>query len=88
MKITEKIIIDNYLRPLTFKNKESLNLLDDVYFDKKKKLFSLQTLLLKASIFYIVPDLKNFVKKIFRATISDILCKGAKPTVYFFIFGN
>ena len=59
MKITEKIIIDNYLRPLTFKNKESLNLLDDVYFDKKKKLFSLQTLLLKASIFYMLPNLKN-----------------------------
>ena len=37
MKITEKKIINNYLRPLTFGNTKALNLIDDVYYDPKKK---------------------------------------------------
>ena len=37
MKITEPEIIKNYLKNLTFKNKNSLNLEDDVFYDSKKK---------------------------------------------------
>ena len=87
MKITEKIIIDNYLRPLTFKNKESLNLLDDVYFDKKKKIVFSTDTFIEGKHFLYASKPEKFVKKIFRATISDILCKGAKPTVYFLSLG-
>ena len=87
MKITEKIIIDNYLRPLTFKNKESLNLLDDVYFDKKKKIVFSTDTFIEGKHFLYSSRPEKFVKKIFRATISDILCKGAKPTVYFLSLG-
>ena len=37
MKITESEIISKYLLPLTFKNKKSLNLSDDIYYDSQKK---------------------------------------------------
>ncbi len=36
--ITETDIIKKYLKKLTFKNKFSLNLSDDVYYFKKKKI--------------------------------------------------
>ena len=44
MKLTEFKIINKYLRSLTFNNKKSLKLKDDVYYDEKKKLvFSTDT---------------------------------------------
>ena len=37
MKITDIKIIKKYLKPLTFNNKNSLNLVDNVYYDSKNK---------------------------------------------------
>ena len=37
MKIIESQLINKYLKPLTFNNKNSLNLKDDIYYDIKKK---------------------------------------------------
>lgn len=83
MNLTEKEIILKYLKKLTFNNKCSLKLEDDVYYDKIKKiLFSIDTYeegvhFLKSS------NPKSFIKKIFRSSISDIICKGGTPLTYF-----
>jgi thiamine-monophosphate kinase len=83
MKISENIIIKNYLRSLTFMNKNSLDLKDDVYYDSKRKLiFSTDTF--EEDVHFInSSEPKNFVKKLFRSSISDIVCKGGQPEVYF-----
>ena len=83
MKISEYIIIKNYLRSLTFMNKNSLDLKDDVYYDSKRKLiFSTDTF--EEDVHFInSSEPKNFVKKLFRSSISDIVCKGGQPEVYF-----
>ena len=83
MKISEKIIIDSYLSSLTFKNKNSLDLKDDVYYDRKRKfIFSTDTF--EEGVHFLnSSDPKKFVKKLFRSSISDILCKGGYPEVYF-----
>ena len=83
MKITEKEIISKYLRSLTFNNNNSLNLMDDVYYDMKKKIiFSTDTYEEGIHFLNSVNSVK-FIKKIFRSSISDIICKGCKPTTYF-----
>ena len=83
MKITEFSIINKYLKKLTFNNKNSLNLSDDIYIDKKHKfIFSTDTY--EENIHFINPsNPKKFVKKIFRSAISDIYSKGAVPKTYF-----
>jgi thiamine-monophosphate kinase len=83
MKIPENKFIRDYLTKLTFKKKESLSLKDDVFFDKKKGyIFSLDTY--EENVHFIKNSIPaNFVQKIFRASISDIICKGVQPSVYF-----
>ena len=83
MKITESLLIRNFLKTLTFKNKNSLNLEDDIFYDSKSKIiFSTDTY--EENVHFLNSNNpKKFVKKIFRSTISDILCKGAQPKVYF-----
>ena len=83
MKITETFLIKKYLKNLTFRNKKSLELLDDVYYDFDKKLI-FSTDYFEEGIHYLKnSEPKFFVKKIFRSSISDIICKGAQPYVYF-----
>ena len=81
--ITENKIIKKYLRKLSFKNKKSLNLEDDVYYDNKKKIvFSTDTY--EEGIHFIKSkNPVNFAKKIFRSSISDIISIGCEPIVYF-----
>ena len=80
-------LIKNYFSKLSNKNKGSLNLNDDVFFDKSKKLVvSVDTYI--EGIHFInfkKPDL--VIKKIIRSSISDIICKGVKPK-YYFISGS
>ena len=42
MKITESKIIEKFLKPLAFNNKNSLKFLDDIYFDAKRKIIFLK----------------------------------------------
>ena len=81
--ITENKIINKYLKVLSFRNNKALNFSDDVYFDKSKKIiFSTDTY--EEDIHFLNSNNpKKFAKKIFRSSISDIICKGCKPTVYF-----
>jgi thiamine-monophosphate kinase len=83
MKLTEFKIINKYLRSLTFNNKKSLKLKDDVYYDEKKKLVFSTDTYEEGVHFLNGKKPRNFVKKIFRASISDIICKGCIPTTYF-----
>ncbi len=81
--ITENKIIKKYLRKLSFNNNKSLNLDDDVYYDNTKKIvFSTDTY--EEGIHFIKSkNPENFTKKIFRSSLSDIICKGCEPKVYF-----
>ena len=80
-------LIKKYFSQLSNKNKSSLNLNDDVFFDKSRKLvISMDTYV--EGIHFInfkKPDL--VIKKIIRSSISDIICKGVKPK-YYFISGS
>jgi thiamine-monophosphate kinase len=80
-------LISKYFSRLSFNNKNSLNLNDDVFFDKAKKLvISIDTYV--EGIHFIDfkhPDL--VIKKILRSSISDLICKGVKPK-YYFISGS
>ena len=80
-------IINKYFSKLSKNNRGSLELNDDVFFDKSKKLVvSVDTYI--EGIHFInfkKPDL--IIKKIIRSSISDIICKGVKPK-YYFISGS
>jgi thiamine-monophosphate kinase len=80
-------LIKNYFSKLTKNNKFALNLNDDVFFDKKKELvISVDTY--NEGVHF--PDFNKpylVIKKILRATISDLICKGVKPK-YYFISGS
>ena len=76
-------LIKKYLSTLAKKSKSSLNLNDDVFFNKSNKLVvSVDTYVLgNHFINFKKPDL--VIKKIIRSSISDLLCKGVKPKYYF-----
>ena len=76
-------LINKYFSKLSNKNKSSLNLNDDVFFDKSKKMVvSVDTYV--EGIHFINFKKPDFViKKIIRSSISDIICKGVKPKYYF-----
>ena len=76
-------LIKNYFQKLSKKSQSSLNLNDDVFFDKINKLvISVDTY--TEGIHFInfkKPDL--VIKKILRSSISDLVCKGVRPKYYF-----
>ena len=75
-------LIKKYFSKLT-DNKSSLDLNDDVFFDKKKELvISVDTY--NEGIHFL--DFKEpglVIKKIIRSSISDLICKGVDPKFYF-----
>ena len=83
----EFYLIKKYFSGLSQKNKSSLNLNDDVFFNKSKRLvISVDTYVEGVHfINFKKPDL--VIKKIIRSSISDIICKGVKPK-YYFISGS
>ena len=80
-------LIKKYFSKLSKLNKASLNLNDDVFFDKKKSLVvSIDTY--NEGVHFLdfkKPDL--VIKKILRSSISDLICKGVLPK-YYFISGS
>jgi len=80
-------LIKNYFQKLSKKLPSSLNLNDDVFFDKKNKLVvSVDTYTIgNHFIDFKKPDL--VIKKIIRSSISDLICKGVNPK-YYFISGS
>lgn len=80
-------LIKKYFSILAKENKSSLNLNDDVFFDRKKNLvISVDTYV--NGIHFINFEKPEFViKKIIRSSISDLICKGVEPK-YYFISGS
>ena len=80
-------LIKKFFSKLSKSNKSSLNLNDDVFFDKKKSLvISIDTY--NEGVHFLDfkrPDL--VIKKIIRSSISDLICKGVSPK-YYFISGS
>ena len=76
-------LIRKYFSKLTNKSRGSLNLNDDVFFDKDTKtVVSIDTYVLgKHFVNFKNPDL--VIKKVIRSSISDLICKGVKPKYYF-----
>ena len=76
-------LIKKYFTKLSKFNKSSLDLNDDVFFDKKKSLvISIDTY--NEGVHFLNfkrPDL--VIKKILRSSISDLICKGVLPKFYF-----
>ena len=80
-------LINKYFSKLSIKNKSSLNLNDDVFFDKSKNLVISVDTYVEGIHFLNFKEPELIIKKIIRSSISDIICKGAKPK-YYFISGS
>ena len=80
-------LIKNYFQKLSKKTVGSLNLNDDVFFDKKHELVVSIDTYIQGNHFidFKKPDL--VIKKIIRSSISDLICKGVSPK-YYFISGS
>ena len=76
-------LIKTYFQKLSKNSSSALNLNDDVFFDKKKKLVVSVDTYTEGNHFldFKKPDL--VIKKIIRSSISDLICKGVKPKFYF-----
>ena len=76
-------LIKKYFSKLSINSKSSLKLNDDVFFDKSKNLVVSVDTYVEGVHFinFKKPDL--VIKKILRASISDLICKGVKPKYYF-----
>ena len=80
-------IIKRYFSKLSLNNRNSLNLNDDVFFDRSKKLVVSIDTYIDKSHFVDFDDPDLVIKKILRSSISDLICKGVKPK-YYFISGS
>tara|TARA_Y100001936_G_C15938773_1_gene593572 strand:- start:44 stop:1003 length:960 start_codon:yes stop_codon:yes gene_type:complete len=80
-------IINKYFLKLSNNNKSSLNLSDDVFFDKSKKLVVSVDTYVEGVHFIDFENPELVIKKIIRSSISDLICKGVKPK-YYFISGS
>jgi len=80
-------LIKNYFQKLTKKSPSSLNLNDDVFFDKKNKLVVSVDTYTEGNHFINFKKPHLVIKKIIRSSISDLICKGVRPK-YYFISGS
>ena len=80
-------LINKYFSKLSINNKSSLNLNDDVFFDKSKKLVISIDTYIEGTHFFDFKKPNLVIKKILRSSISDLICKGVKPK-YYFISGS
>ena len=86
--MNEFAIIKKYFSKLSRKNKNSLGLTDDIFFDYKKKIgISIDTYVEKIHfINFKHPNL--VIKKTLRSSISDLISKGVIPQYYFISFSG
>ena len=80
-------LIKKYFLRLSKKNKSSLGLNDDVFFDISKKLVVSIDTYIEGVHFVDFKKPELVIKKILRSSISDLICKGVKPK-YYFISGS
>ena len=80
-------LIRKYFLKLSKSNKYSLDLNDDVFFDKKKSLVISIDTYNQGTHFLDFKNPELVIKKIIRSSISDLICKGVLPK-YYFISGS
>ena len=78
----EFFLIKKYFSKLSI-NKSSLDLNDDVFFDKKNKLVVSIDTYNEGNHFIDFKKPGLVIKKIIRSSISDLICKGVDPKFYF-----
>ena len=83
----ESQIIDKYFSKLSKGNVGSLNLNDDVFFDRKNKLIVSVDTYVEGIHFIDFKKPELVIKKIIRSSISDLVSKGVQPK-YYFISGS
>ena len=76
-------LIKKYFQKLSKKKSSSLNLNDDVFFDKKNKLVVSVDTYTEGNHFINFKNPDLIMKKIIRSSISDLICKGVRPKYYF-----
>ena len=76
-------LIRKYFSKLSKLNKYSLDLNDDVFFDKKKSLVISIDTYNQGTHFLDFKNPELVIKKIIRSSISDLICKGVLPKYYF-----
>ena len=76
-------LINKYFAKLSNRFKGSLNLNDDVFFDKTNKLVVSVDTYVEGNHFFNFKNPELTIKKIIRSSISDLICKGVKPKYYF-----
>ena len=83
--MNEFFIINKYLKNLSLNDAGAFKLNDDIFFDYKKKIaISVDTYVYGVHFLSTKPI--YFLKKIIRASLSDLYCKGIKPKSYFLSF--
>ena len=80
-------LINKYFSKLSKNNKSSLNLNDDVFFDKLKELVISVDSYVEGIHFLDFKKPELVIKKIIRSSLSDLICKGVNPK-YYFISGS
>ena len=76
-------LINKYLKKLTFHKQSTLQLNDDVFFDKKNNLVISVDTYIEGTHFINFSKPNLVIKKIIRSSISDLICKGVYPKYYF-----
>ncbi len=76
-------LINKYFSKLTSNNTSALQLNDDVFFDKSRKLVISVDTYVEGIHFVDFSNPELVIKKILRSSISDLICKGVKPKYYF-----
>jgi len=84
--MNEFSIINKYLKPLSPSKSGSFNLNDDIFFDKKKNIAVSVDTYVEGKHFINAKNPDKFLKKILRSSLSDLYCKGIKPSYYLLSF--
>jgi len=76
-------LIQNYFQKLSKNSPGSLNLNDDVFFDRNKKIVVSVDTYVEGNHFINFKKPELVIKKVIRSSISDLICKGVFPKYYF-----
>ena len=76
-------LINNYFSKLSQNSPSSLNLNDDVFFNKTNKIVVSIDTYIEGKHFVNFKNPGLVIKKIIRSSISDLICKGSTPKYYF-----
>jgi thiamine-monophosphate kinase len=76
-------LIKKYFSKLSKKSKSSLNLNDDVFFDKSNNIVVSVDTYNEGKHFLNFKNPSLVIRKVIRSSISDLICKGVNPKYYF-----